>query len=147
MSAGNNPNDTALAVAFPLRLDRGLLRRTDQQDAVLALVEIMARTPDGSWPGDPLFGFNSYFRSFMDRKLTAEARKRLSAQVLQTINQTLKSLGVSEYEVISVEPEQPFKDRVSREEEEKHLRFAQETPLFVLKIRSLATHRVLELAI
>jgi hypothetical protein len=142
-------NDTALAVAFPLRLERGLLRRTDPQNAVLTLVGIMARTPGGSWPGNPAFGFNEFFRKAIDRRLTAEARKKLSTETLQTINQALQSLGVSEYEVMSVEPEQPLKEkeRVSREEEDKRLRVAEEPPVFVIRLRSLATERVLELAI
>lgn len=45
------------SLAIPMRLqDNGLLRRTDRSASVLALLQMMARTPQGSWQASPQFG-------------------------------------------------------------------------------------------
>jgi hypothetical protein len=50
-------------VAFPMRLENGLLRRVDGPSALLALMEVMARTPHGSWQGSARFGLRDYLES------------------------------------------------------------------------------------
>ena len=50
-------------LAFPMRLQNGLLRRVDGPSALLALMEVMARTPHGSWPGSARFGLRDYLHS------------------------------------------------------------------------------------
>ena len=47
-------------VAFPMRLEKGFLRRVDGPSAVLALLEVMARTPHGTWLGSTHFGLRDY---------------------------------------------------------------------------------------
>jgi len=48
-------------IAFPLRLDGGLLQKTNEREAYLLLLGIMARTPRGSWAGHSSFGFHEFF--------------------------------------------------------------------------------------
>ena len=84
------------SLAFPLRLaENGLLRREEPAASVLALLHIMARTPQGSWPGCPGFGFRDLFE---DKRLRAD-----KAQVMmQRINETLADLGLVAYQVTEV---------------------------------------------
>ena len=43
-------------LSFPMRLEEsGLLRRQDRVQAVLDLLQVMARTPAGSWGRMPYF--------------------------------------------------------------------------------------------
>lgn len=85
-------------IAFPLRLQGGLLKRCDEPEAIIALVQAMARTPGGSWSGSPHFGL---------RDLLEDARRRpsLIPNLLAKLNQALVDLGVTNYRLETVERE------------------------------------------
>lgn len=86
-------------LAFPLRLDGAFLRRTQEPQAILQLIELMARTPASSWAGCPSFGVRNFFE-----------RMRLQpdglAQATKAINAALVDLEITRYrlELIAREP-------------------------------------------
>jgi len=82
-------------VAFPLRLENGFLRRVDEPSAVLALIEIMARTPHGSWGGSSHFGLRDYSPG-------PAGRPELPKTAVAEVNQALSDLGIHKYEVESI---------------------------------------------
>ena len=83
-------------LAFPMRLqENGLLRREDGAASLMALLQMMARTPQGSWAACPEFGLRDLFEHSRLRADTA----RLA---LQRMNQTLADLGISGYVVTEV---------------------------------------------
>lgn len=82
--------------AFPIRLQWGFLERCDEARAVLALVEIMARTPHGSWAGCPHFGLRDYFEA-------ARLRPGLPQSGIRDANRALEDLGLSQVRIVSVE--------------------------------------------
>jgi len=82
-------------VAFPLRLENGFLRRVDEPSAVLALIEIMARTPHGSWSGSSHFGLRDYAPG-------AAGRPEFPKTAVAEVNQALLDLGIRKYEVESI---------------------------------------------
>lgn len=94
-----------LSIAFPVRLHRGLLRRTDEREAYLTLIAAMARTPRGSWPGHPLFGFNEFFQKVASESLTPETRKGMSLAAVQEINAVLADLGLTRFQLESIVPD------------------------------------------
>ena len=71
------------------------MRRTDEEAAVLLVIRIMARTPHGSWPGSPHFGFRDYFEK-------TRVRPELTQVALQEINLSLKDLGIVNYRAVSI---------------------------------------------
>ncbi|HLJ88279.1 MAG TPA: hypothetical protein VKZ53_15780 [Candidatus Angelobacter sp.] len=146
MPPAENLREPSMAIAFPLRLDRGLLRKVDQQDAVMTVIGIMARTPSGTWSGSSSFGFSDRFQELSNRKLTPEARKKLSEQILGGINQALKELGVSGYEAIALE-EENREDEKPGQKDGVDMHAAIVTPVFFLKIRSLSAAGVLEMTL
>lgn len=84
------------SIAFPMRLqESGLLRRTDRTVSVLSLLQIMARTPQGSWGACPEFGLRDLFE---------EGRQRadLPRLVAERINRSLADLGMPEFAVTEV---------------------------------------------
>ncbi len=84
------------SLAFPLRLqESGLLRRDERSASVLSLLQMMARTPQGSWAACPQFGLRDLFE---------HGRQRADLQRLaaERINETLADLGVNEYVVTEV---------------------------------------------
>ena len=84
------------SLAFPLRLqESGLLRREDKTNALLALLQMMARTPQGSWQACPSFGLRDLFE---------HGRQRADVARLATdrINETMQELGMKEYVVTEV---------------------------------------------
>lgn len=84
------------SLAFPMRLkENGLLVRTDRVASVLALLQIMARTPGGSWQACPGFGLRDLLQ---DHRIRADI-PRLAQQ---RINEALADLGVSGYTVTEV---------------------------------------------
>jgi hypothetical protein len=87
-------------VAFPMRLEKGFLRRVDGPSAVLALVEAMARTPHGSWPGSVRFGLRDYLEG-------TGARSVGNKTALDEMNAALDDLGIHNYRVESLTREQP----------------------------------------
>jgi len=82
-------------VAFPLRLENGFLRRVDEPSAVLALIEIMARTPHGSWGGSIHFGLRDWAQG-------TGGRPELTKMALGQLNHALADLGIRKYEVESI---------------------------------------------
>lgn len=97
------------SIAFPFRLEQGLLRKTDEREAYLMLLEIMARTPQGSWSGHPLFGFREFFPEITKEGLTPEARGRIAEKTVQEINKVLADLGLVRYCVDSLNVDQTQK--------------------------------------
>lgn len=87
-------------VAFPMRLEKGFLRRADGPSAVLALFEVMARTPRGSWPGSIHFGLRDYLQATGAKSVGNKA-------VLDEMNAALDELGIQNYRVESLAREQP----------------------------------------
>ncbi len=84
------------SIAFPLRLqESGLLRRNDRTASVLSLLQMMARTPQGSWRASPDFGLRDLFE---------EGRQRadLPRLVAERIQRSLADLGMEEYQVAEV---------------------------------------------
>lgn len=96
------------SIAFPFRLQQGLLRKTDEREVYLMLLEIMARTPRGSWAGHPLFGFREFFPEVTKESHTPEIRNRIADKAVQEINEVLTDLGLIRYRVdsLNVEPSQ-----------------------------------------
>lgn len=85
-------------VSFPLRLDGSFLRRTEEPEAIVALVRVMATTPHGSWPGSPHFGIRDFFEQ-------ARQKPDLPKLAVQEINQALEDLGITGYKVQSIQSE------------------------------------------
>ena len=84
------------SIAFPLRLaENGLLRREERVASLMALLQMMARTPQGSWHGCPGFGFRDLFE---DKRLRADKARLM----MQRINETLADLGLEGYHVTEV---------------------------------------------
>ena len=85
-------------IGFPLRLQNGLLKRTGEAEAIVALIQAMAGTPGGSWSGSPSFGL---------RDLLEDVRRRpaLAPNVVAKLNAALADLGVTNYRVAALERE------------------------------------------
>lgn len=94
-------------IAFPLRIDDGLLRKTSGQESFLSLISLMARTRRGSWCGHELFGFSDFFAEAASNKLTPVSRKKLLEAVVQDINSVLQDLQLKVYRVESLRLEPP----------------------------------------
>ncbi len=92
---------TVPAIAFPLRLPRGLLKKTDEREAYLTMIHWMARTPRGSWAGHPEFGFVEFFQAVHQDGLAEEARLALADQTVARINRVLTDLGLTRYQAFS----------------------------------------------
>lgn len=90
------------SIAFPLRLQQGLLQKTDERETYLMLLGIMARTPRGSWVGHPLFGFQEFFPEVSRESLSEESRARMAAAATEQINTVLLELGLVRYRVESI---------------------------------------------
>ena len=97
------------SIVFPFRLEQGLLRKTDEREAYLMLLEIMARTPQGSWSGHPLFGFREFFPEATKEGLTTEMRRRIAEKTVHEINAVLADLGLVRYRVDSLGVDQAQK--------------------------------------
>ncbi len=98
------------SIAFPLRLQQGLLQKTDEREAYLMLLGIMARTPQGSWAGHPLFGFREFFSEIVKEGLSPDSRTRMAEATAGQINSTLVDLGLTRYRVDSLVFEPLAKD-------------------------------------
>ncbi|MGI4758516.1 MAG: hypothetical protein ACRYGF_16900 [Janthinobacterium lividum] len=75
--------------------ENGLLRRTDRSASVLSLLQMMARTPQGSWSACPQFGLRDLFEH-------GRQRADLARLATDRINETLADLGMKEYIVTDV---------------------------------------------
>jgi hypothetical protein len=82
-------------VAFPVRLENGFLRRFDEPSAVLSLIEIMARTPHGSWVGSRHFGLRDFLQG-------AGGRPEFTKTALDELNRALADMGIDKYKVESI---------------------------------------------
>ena len=90
------------SISFPLRLQQGLLRKTDEREAYLILLGIMAKTPRGSWGGHPSFGFQEFFPAITREGLSEESRTQLAAAAVKEINSVLTDLDLIRYNVDSL---------------------------------------------
>ena len=70
------------------------MRRGDRSASVLALLQMMARTPQGSWAGLPGFGLRDLFEQRQRADIPRLAAER--------IRETFADLGISEYTVTEV---------------------------------------------
>jgi hypothetical protein len=84
-------------VAFPLRFRGALLERCDRTQAVLALIEAMARTARGSWAGSGSFGIRDL--------LAASQRPGALQEAVRQINLALLDLGIDFIRAESVQLE------------------------------------------
>ncbi len=82
-------------IAFPLRLENAFLRRCEEPEAILALVRVMAGTPNGSWPACPHFGVRDFFEQ-------ARLKPDLPRQAAQEMNRALEDLGITHYKVQAI---------------------------------------------
>ena len=83
-------------LAFPMRLqENGLLRREDEIASVLGLLQVMARTPAGSWAGSANFGLRDLFEGQRQRADVARI-------ALERLNEVFKDLGITNYVVTEV---------------------------------------------
>ena len=84
------------SLAFPMRLqENGLLRREERSTSVLALLQMMARTPQGSWSACPQFGLRDLFEH-------GRTRADLPRVAADRINSTFADLGLQDYLVTEV---------------------------------------------
>lgn len=82
-------------LAFPIRLRDGLLARCSESQAIVSLVQAMARTPDTRWVGGSNFGV---------RDLLEDVRRRpaLLPTLVARLNSALADLDVTSYRVEAV---------------------------------------------
>ncbi|HYZ84536.1 MAG TPA: hypothetical protein VE621_09040 [Bryobacteraceae bacterium] len=85
--------------AIPIRVHDGFLKRCDPAEAIVRLLEVMARTPHGSWPGSPHFGLRDLFEN---ARRYPESRQF----ALQELRQALADLGLNDYKVESIQLEE-----------------------------------------
>lgn len=76
-------------MSFPLRLQNGILLKSDEAEGVLSLIRIMAATPHGSWSGSPNFGLRDLMNGSGSlpekmQQITQELNSALSALELHT---------------------------------------------------------------
>ena len=84
------------SLAFPMRLqENGLLDRDEKSSAVLSLLQMMARTPQGSWQACPGFGLRDLFEY-------GRGRADLARLAADRINSTFRDLGIEGYTVTEV---------------------------------------------
>ncbi len=84
------------SLAFPMRLaENGLLRRQERAGSLMTLLQMMARTPQGSWQACPSFGLRDLFEN---NRLRADTARIMMGR----INATLAELGITEYSVTEV---------------------------------------------
>ncbi len=84
------------SLAFPMRLlENGLLQRDDKTTALLSLLQMMARTPQGSWQACPGFGLRDLFED-------GRQRADLARAAADRINGTLRDLGIDDFSVTEV---------------------------------------------
>ena len=74
--------------------ENGLLRRGDRSASVLALLQMMARTPQGSWAALPGFGLRDLFEQRQRADIPRLAAER--------IRETFADLGITDYTVAEV---------------------------------------------
>lgn len=85
-----------LFTAFPLRVRGGFLERCDREQAVLSLIDVMVRTPQGSWSGCRRFGLREYFEQ-------ARMRPGLPQAAVHEANLALEELGITDVRIQAIE--------------------------------------------
>lgn len=76
-------------IAFPMRLQQnGLLQRDSQTASLISLLQVMARTPAGSWAACPEFGLRDLFEGSRQRADVARI-------ATERINRVFKDLDLS----------------------------------------------------
>ena len=75
--------------------ENGLLRREDRSASVLSLLQMMARTPQGSWQACPQFGLRDLFEY-------GRQRADLPRMAADRINGTFADLGIGEFVVTQI---------------------------------------------
>jgi hypothetical protein len=87
-------------IAFPLRLENNFLGRTDEVQAVITLMKLMAATPGGSWKGSRNFGVRDIFES-------ARTNPNAARDAAERMNRALSDLYITSYRVASILKEAP----------------------------------------
>jgi hypothetical protein len=128
------------SIAFPLRLQRGLLQKTDEREAYLLLLGIMARTPRSSWAGHASFGFNEFFSEFAKQGISQESRTRIAETTAKEINAVLADLGLTHYRVDSIVID-PFEKEVKGGGQERWTGHVMEQRGVTLMLREISTDR------
>ena len=84
------------SLAFPMRLqENGLLKRDERATSLIALLQVMARTPAGSWLACPSFGLRDLFEN-------GRQRADVGKVATDRINQVLTELGINEFYISDV---------------------------------------------
>ncbi len=90
------PRHVMQSIAFPMRLqENGFLRREDTTVALVSLLQVMARTPRGSWPACPSFGLRDLFENSRQQADTG-------SQAMHRINEAFLDLGITSHIVSEV---------------------------------------------
>lgn len=80
-------------LTFPLRLrEGGVLHRTEEADAIVRFLHVMAATPAGTWKGCPAFGL----RDLLEATMQSAERCRL---MVERTNGVFTDLGVLDYRI------------------------------------------------
>jgi hypothetical protein len=87
-------------IAFPLRLENHFLGRTDEVQAVITLIRLMAASPGGSWTGSRNFGVRDIFEG-------ARANPNAARDAAERMNRALSDLCITSYRVASILKEAP----------------------------------------
>lgn len=87
-------------IDFPLRLENDFLRRTDEVQAVITLIRLMAATPGGSWKGGRNFGVRDIFEG-------ARTNPNAARDAADRMNRALNDLYITSYRVGSILREAP----------------------------------------
>jgi hypothetical protein len=133
-------------IAFPLRLEGGLLQKTDDREAYLTLLGIMARTPRGSWAGHSSFGFHEFFSEVTKQGISQESRIRIAETTAKEINTVLADLGLNRYRVDSLVLE-PLEKDLERERQARWAGHAMEQRGVTLLLRESGSDRPTEYAL
>jgi hypothetical protein len=86
---------------LPLKVDdRGHLIRCDRKQLLIQLLRVMALTHAKTWAPDPEFGLRQYFEP---EQIGQTPRTNLLQSEIDTLNNTLERLGMSDFRVTAVE--------------------------------------------
>src|SRR6201999_2093247 len=83
-------------IAFPMRLrENGLLERDSQSASLMQLLQVMARTPAGTWAACPEFGLRDLFE---DQRL----RSDVARLAMERINRVFVDLGLGDFTITEI---------------------------------------------
>lgn len=85
-------------ISFPLRFQNAFLLRTGEVESVVALIQLMAATPSGSWGGCLSFGVRDIFEG-------ARAHPDAVKAATEQINSALEDLEIKSYRVAGIAKE------------------------------------------